>query len=77
MFLYHCIRQNISTAELGSYTTYSISAFFLDAGRCRRVRFVPDVSTDGTLVRSLAARCTAGQLDPCHLDDVIDDTLAF
>lgn len=77
MFLYHSVRQKMFKPELGSYITFGLLALQLLSGRCHRVCLVPDVSTSEAFVRSLAAQCTAAQLDPRQLEDVIDDALAF
>ncbi len=77
MFLYRSIRQKMCTPELGCYITFGLLTLQLLSGRCRKVCLVPDVSTSEAFVRTLAAQCTAAQLDPRHLEDVIDDALAF
>ena len=45
-------------------------------GRHRKLRFISDVSVDPVRVLRLAARCTAFQLDPSQLMDVVEDLLA-
>lgn len=40
------------------------------------MRFISDVSVDPVRVLRLAARCTACQLDPSQLMDVVEDLLA-
>lgn len=77
MYIYRAIRHKLSTRENGLYATNGILALRVLAGRWKTVRLVPDVSVDARLVQSLADRCTAGQLDPRQLDDVIDDALSF
>ena len=42
----------------------------------RKLRFISDVSVDPVRVLRLAARCTACQLDPSQLMDVVEDLLA-
>ena len=36
---------------------------------------ISDVSWDRAFVVALARRCTAAQLDPCHLLDVVEDAI--
>ena len=76
MYIYRVVRQKLFTPELGLYTTYGILAV-QDCRGCRQaVRFIPDVSVERTLVDTLARRCTAAQLDPCQLDDVVEDAIS-
>ena len=62
--------------ELGPYTTYGILAA-RDLRGCQQVvQFISDVSLDRAFVEALARRCTAAQLDPCHLLDVVEDAIS-
>ena len=45
--------------------------------RGHALQLVPDVSVNRALVEELAIRCTVNQLEPCHMEDVIEDALAF
>ena len=71
-YLYEAVRHTAISEEIGNYVTYGIrvSEDGFELG------FTPDVSTDMETVVRLAANCTAGQLDPIHLGDVIEDLLA-
>ena len=40
------------------------------------IAFIRDVSTDFEEIRQLTERCTEQQLDPVHLDNLIEDFLA-
>lgn len=77
VYIYRAVRQDLSAPEIGPYTTFGILVMWEQAGHRQRVRFLADVSADRALAEDLAARCTAGQLDPRQLDDVVDDALAF
>lgn len=77
MYVYRVVRQKMFVPELGLYGTFGLLALRMHAGRTELLCLVQDVSVDRALVAELAARCTAGQLDPCHLHDVIEDALAF
>ena len=52
------------------------SPYSTSHGRHRKLRFISDVSVDPVRVLRLAARCTACQLDPSQLMDVVEDLLA-
>ena len=59
-----------------AYTSFGIAAYSTSHGRHRKLRFISDVSVDPVRVLRLAARCTACQLDPSQLMDVVEDLLA-
>ena len=75
VYIYRAVRQELSTPETGPYTTFGILALRLEAGQ--KVCLTADVSTSRSFAADLADRCTAGQLDPRQLNDVIEDALAF
>lgn len=75
MFTYHCVEQNEKTSELGTYTTYSLNAYQTTETGDELLASFPDVSPDRALVEALAQQCTALQLDPCHLNDVVEDAV--
>lgn len=77
MYVYRAVRQKLSTPETGPYATFGILALRLEAGQCQKVCLAADVSTCRRFAADLADRCTAGQLDPRQLNDVIEDALAF
>ena len=65
-----------SPRELGPTLPYGILAA-RDLRGCQQVvQFISDVSLDRALVEALARRCTAAQLEPCHLLDVVEDAIS-
>ena len=70
-YLYETVRQELRTDELGRYVTYGIRVS-LDG---RQLELVSDVTTDERAAQRLANLCTSEQLDPIHLNDVIEDLL--
>ncbi len=70
-YQYVPVQETLTTDELGTYVTYSLSVRTVE----KEIAFVRDVSTDFEAVRHLAELCTENQLDPEHLSDVIDDFL--
>lgn len=76
VFFYHCVMEQLHDPEIGIYTSFGIAAFCASQGRRRKLRVISDVSIDSALVTRLAELCTACQLDPVHLMDVVEDALA-
>ena len=76
VFWYHCVMERLYHPACGAYTSFGIAACSTSHGRHRNLRFISDVSVDPVLVLRLAARCTACQLDPSQLMDVVEDLLA-
>lgn len=72
VFWYHCVMERLYHPACGAYTSFGIAACSTSHGRHRKLRFISDVSVDPRL----AARCTACQLDPSQLMDVVEDLLA-
>lgn len=70
-YFYEVVRQSLTTDELGTYVTYGIRV----STERTQITFVSDISTDEHAVKHLAERCTREQLDPIHLNDVIEDFL--
>ena len=71
VYTYRVVCQKLSAP----YITYGILAA-RDLRGCQQVvQFISDVSLDRALVEALARRCTAAQLDPCHLLDVVEDAI--
>ena len=77
MYIYRAVRQELSTPETGPYTTFGILALRLEAGQWQKVWLSADSAIARNFAADLADRCTAGQLDPRQLNDVIEDALAF
>ena len=75
MFRYIPVSEELSSPILGQYHSFGIAAQKEVAGHWQTCCQVPDISTDPIFVENLAARCTAGQLEPVHLLDVIEDAL--
>ena len=75
MFRYIPVSEELSSPLLGQYHSFGIAAQKEVAGHWQTCCQVADISTDPIFVENLAARCTAGQLEPVHLLDVIEDAL--
>lgn len=74
VYLSRCLSKALR-ARARALHTYGILAA-RDLRGCQQVvQFISDVSLDRALVEALARRCTAAQLDPCHLLDVVEDAI--
>ena len=76
VFWYHCVMERLYHPACGAYTSFGIAAYAASHGRHQKLRFISDVSVDPVRVLRLAARCTACQLEPSQLMDVVEDLLA-
>jgi len=74
MILYLPVKQHLFHPDIGTYTTYGIAAVPILNSK-QKACFVNDVAISFTKVAALALRCTAGQLDPAQLEDVVEDSL--
>lgn len=68
MFRYVVVQEDLFSPEIGHYHSFGICAI---NERGERAAFVSDVSTNRNVAAEIASRCTAGQLDPKHLSDVV------
>jgi len=71
-YRYRAIETN---PEKGGYVSYGLLAEQFQNGNWIPITFIPDVSCSKAFVFHLAKLCTAGQLDPIQLPDVIMDAL--
>ena len=58
------------------YTTYGILADKLEGNDWKPVAFVADVTCNKEFAIELSNKCTAGQLDPIHIYDVVTDFIS-
>lgn len=65
------IQETLTSDELGTYVTYSISVRTVE----EEIAFVRDVSTELEAIQHLTNVCTEQALDPDHLEDIIQDFL--
>lgn len=75
MFLYLPVEQSLHCAHLGAYRSFGIAAFECTAQGKKQVAFLPDVSPDEGKAALIACRCTEGQLEPVHLQCVVENLL--
>lgn len=70
-YQYVPVQETLTSDEIGTYVTYSISVRTVS----EEIAFVRDVSPDFEDARDFAEKCTREQLLPEHLDDLIEDFL--
>ena len=70
-YRYVPVQETLHSDELGSYISYAISVRTTE----EEIAFVSDVSTEFEEIEQLADLCTAKQLDPEHLPDLLEDFL--
>ncbi len=75
MVRYEAFGERLYASEIGWYVSYGIRAYQKTGSRWDVILSVSDVSPDREEAEKLAQRCTAGQLSPIHLRDVIEDQL--
>ena len=68
-YVYEPVRQESKNEELGTYVTYGIRV----SSNGTQIAFASNVSTNESEVRELTTLCTKEQLEPIHLNDVIED----
>ena len=71
-YQYVPVQETITSDELGTYVSYSVSVRTVS----EEIAFVRDVSTSFEEIKEFTDRCTEHQLEPIHLDDLIEDFLA-
>lgn len=73
MYLYIPVKQTLSSPDLGEYSSFAFFAYQITENGAELITSISDVSVDEAVVSVLACRCTAGQLDPRQLLDVVED----
>lgn len=73
MFRYLSVSEELFSPELGAYHSFGIAVQRKTAAGWQTIETISDIAADAALVEDLAARCTAEQLEPVHLPDVIED----
>lgn len=73
MYLYIPVKETLTSPYMGQYDSFAVAAYQVTEKGTRLVTSISDVSLDESLVSVLACRCTAGQLDPMQLPDVVED----
>lgn len=73
---YYPIEQKLTLPEdKVQYVSYGLCVYQILGFSAMQIAFLPDISCDCRFVYDLAYRCTAKQLSPIHLLDVVSDAL--
>lgn len=72
MIRYQPFTEERRGADLGVYRSFGIRAID-EQGNV--VKEIHDVSTRFAFVASLCKRCTINELDPIHLQDIVEDSI--
>lgn len=75
MIKYVVIRKNAEYPEQIEKNTYGICACTVDDGLIEIINCVYDISDDVVWVRALADKLNQYDVDPIHLQDIIEDEL--
>ncbi|MBQ8495090.1 MAG: hypothetical protein IJ465_04985 [Clostridia bacterium] len=67
MYRYQMTTEKLSSAELGEYFTFSISAYKQASNDWSQVAFLPDVSLSFDVTQRIVRLLNAGQIDPPYL----------
>lgn len=73
MYEYHVIDTLIPGPDGLGRTSYGLELWQYEADTRRRLTTIPDISLQKPPLLLLAIRCTAMQLDPIHLWDILED----
>lgn len=76
MYQYQSIKEEFVSIENKKYTTYGILVACEDNSTSAvENNYIADVFTDYDKAKDFTKLCTAAQLEPIHLLDVLDDIL--
>lgn len=73
MYLYIPVKETLTSPYLGQYDSFAVAVYRVTEAGDQFITSISDVSVDESLVSVIACRCTAGQLDPQQLPDVVED----
>ena len=74
MFRYLLMQERLTNPELGAYETFGIR---IVDGTNAEIRVISDISLDQNVVLQLCENCNLLELDPIHIDDLIEDLFAW
>lgn len=74
MYRYQTFAEKLNNS-IGEYTAFGIAILEGTGENMREIWRVSDISADKTVVENLAEMCNKRQLSPCHIYDVIEDSL--
>ena len=69
---YEVVGEYIYSPEIGEYFSYGIAIYVGNTNP----KIISDVSLEKAPLEELCRKCTAEELDPIHIYDIIEDILA-
>lgn len=75
MIRYQTYGEKMNSSDLGEYFSFGIAAVCVTEDKQEELFRIPDVSVDESLVKRICDLCTAEQLEPIHIYDVIEDNI--
>lgn len=76
-YIYAVTEESGTNEEVGKYKAYGLNVYEQKDDEMVLIRAVSDLFLDEQQAQKFAKLCTEEQLDVIHLDDVIDDMLAY
>ena len=73
MFRYLLMQERLTNPEIGAYETFGIR---IVDGTNAEIRVISDISLEKNVVLQLCEDCNRFELDPIHIDDIIEDLFA-
>lgn len=77
MVKYYYVKEKLHTLEFGNYTSYAISAYKHHNNKRTRIAYISDVFLDESDARNFINLCNSMELDPIHLNEVIEEAITF
>lgn len=76
MVKYRITQKTVSYPEIGTYNSYGICAYQTELGNERMIACFYDVFAERNKAEELVELCNSMDLDPIHLEDVVEDALS-
>ena len=73
MFRYLLMQERLVDLEIGAYETFGVR---IVDDTDTEIRVISDISLEKNVVLQLCEDCNRFELDPIHIDDVIEDLFA-
>lgn len=76
MVKYRITEKTVSYPEIGTYNSYGICAYQKDLDDEKLIACFYDVFSERKKAEELVELCNTLELDPIHLEDVVEDALS-
>ena len=75
MYVYFLKKEQLYHRDIGRYIGYGIGVYRKCNGKEYFIRYIPDVFTERKSAEKMVRNCTALQLEPIHLEEIIEEFL--